>query len=152
MLGSQFIRFLRLPAQRAAEEMLEFPYLMKGISHTCCSPSFGSMLLLLQPFFYIAICGRYKPKESRDLQPGLGGGLEERFRTHWQWRFATIKKRAWALRSSKELVCLPALFLHDLYAQRSVRMHIWHEPLFHAPKAVCSTCLVVLWMDKENLM
>lgn len=95
-------------------------------------PSFGSILLLLQPFFYISICGRCKTKELRDLQgwwpwgelsaavvcSGLSASLPR------QWYFASIKERAWALRARRSFLCFPTLFLHELYAQMGVRMHI----------------------------
>lgn len=55
-------------------------------------------------------------------------------------------RRGHGLFQARSSLCLPTLFLHELYAQMGVRMHICvYLLLLHTPKGVCSTCLIVLW-------
>lgn len=157
MPGSQFIRFLGLPAQGAAEEMLEFPQPMKGGPHTCCTSPFCSRLLLLQPCLYTSISGRSKTKDLRDLQH-LAGGLEERFLQPWCVQVSVLPCQGNGIlphqgegmgSSKQEGACCAC----QLYFSVSF-MHWWvwgctsglYLPLFYAPKNVCSTCPIVLWM------
>lgn len=133
----------------------QMPYLL--LSH------FWQHVAAFAAIFYISVCGRCKPKELRDFQC-LAGSLRRGFCSPGVLRAQSFpaktkgvlppSRRGHGLfRAGRSLLCWPSYFSTSL-------MHRWvwgctsgvHLPPFHTPKGVCSTCLIVLWMDKENLM
>lgn len=165
MLGSQSIRFLGLPVQRAAEEMLEFPEPMKGESHTCLlSPLLAASCCFCSHFSTSASVADASP---RNWGTSKAGDLEESFLQPWCVQVSVLP--------CQDNGILPALRReHGLFGQEGACcafqpyfsmsfMHRWvwgctsvppylpcpQRCLQHLPNSPVD---VTLWMDKENLM